>query len=124
MSRILNAFILLLLFSQLSIGKPPIFTDTPEDALILSKEIQVDTLLIFSADWCGACDKMKKDLNDDMSVLDDLIVCYIDFDKRPDLVKEFQVKLIPDYMIYSDNKEIKRKRGYKSKEEFKKWLGK
>jgi thioredoxin 1 len=51
-----------------------------------------------------------------------MIICYIDFNQRQDLVKEFQVKTVPDTIVYRDNKEIKRKIGYKSKQEFEEWI--
>jgi hypothetical protein len=39
-----------------------------------------------------------------------------------DMVKEYKVRVIPDYMLYRESIEIKRKAGYKNKEKFQEWL--
>lgn len=121
---ILLYLVILLTQLQTSLAKPPIFLDKAEDALILSESIEVDALLIFTADWCQACVVLKNDINTNLEIVEDTIVCYIDFDKRADLVQEFKVKNIPDCIIYRKNKEIKRRVGYKSKKEFELWLKK
>ena len=110
--------------NSLTLAKPPVFTKTPEDAIILSKELDLDVLLVFTAGWCPSCQTMKSDIDKDMSIIEDIIVCYIDFDSNKELAKEFKVRILPDYMIYRNNIEIKRKIGYKNKEEFKQWLSK
>jgi hypothetical protein len=38
------------------------------------------------------------------------------------MVKEYRVRIIPDYILYRDSIEIKRKVGYKNKEKFQEWL--
>jgi thioredoxin-related protein len=106
----------------LTLAKPPVFTKTPEDAIILSKELDLDVLLVFTASWCQSCQIMKKDIHNDLNLIENTIVCYIDFDSNKDLAKEFKVRILPDSMIYRNNIEIKRKVGYKNKEEFKQWI--
>lgn len=100
----------------------PIFVDSPEDAFALSEHTKIDVLLIFTAKWCGACQTLKTDLVNNTSMIEDKIVCYVDYDKRPDMVKEYSVRIIPDSFIYSKMKEIKRKTGYTSKKEYEKWI--
>ena len=99
-----------------------VYTSSLQDSLIESENSKKDILVIFTADWCGACQKMKKDIDDDPSLVDGLIVCYIDYDESPDLVKEYKVKKIPDYFLLSKGVETKRKVGYSNKNDFKKWL--
>lgn len=99
-----------------------IFLESPEDAFALSEETKLDVLLVFTADWCPNCIQMKKDIIENISVVDNYIVCYVDYDKRADMVKEYKVKRIPDYMIYKNKKEIKRKVGYNGINQFKNWL--
>ena len=98
------------------------FTETPEDAFVLSQETGQDVLLIFTASWCDACNAMHNDLNNNLDLLQNKIISYVDYDKRSDMVKEYKVRLIPDYMVYRNSLEIKRKVGYNSFIVFKKWL--
>lgn len=112
----------IIVYSNAAFSKPPIFVNIPEDAIVLSEDIKVNLLFIFSAEWCVACDKLKNDIHNDLSVVDDHIVCYIDIEQRKDLATEFKVKRIPECIIYRNKIERKRRVGYKNKEEFKKWL--
>jgi thioredoxin 1 len=119
---------LVLLLTLVNVSKieasPPIFTNNPEDAFIMAQEIDLDILLVFGAKWCPACVVMKNDIHKNLDIVNSTIVCYVDFEERPDMVLEYQVKVLPDYMIYRNKKEIKRKTGYNSKEEFRQWMGK
>jgi thioredoxin 1 len=102
--------------------KPPAFVDTPEDAFALSEGLDLDVLLIFTASWCQSCVVMKNDLNNNLSVIDDMIVCYVDHDNRQDMVKEYQVRVLPTYFVYRKKKELKKAIGYKGLSKFKTWL--
>ena len=104
------------------VSKPPIFLDSAEDAFILSEDLSLDLLLVFGAEWCVACDKLKNDIHKDLSMVENTVVCYVDIEKRPDFAKEFKVKRIPECIIYRNKKEIKRRVGYKNKIDFLNWL--
>lgn len=108
--------------SQGLFAAPAIFVDSPEDAFALAEDTKKDLVIIFGADWCVYCNIMKKDINTDLNIVEDKIVCFIDFDQRKDMVKEYKVRVIPDYMLYRESIEIKRKAGYKNKEKFQEWL--
>lgn len=99
-----------------------IYTSSLQDSLIESENSKKDVLVIFTADWCGFCQKMKKDIDENQSLVDNLIVCYIDYDENKDLVKEYKVRNIPDYFLLHKGVEIKRKVGYSNSKDFKKWL--
>lgn len=124
MSKILNAFAILLLSSQSILAAPSIFVDSPEDAFALSEETKLKVLLIFSADWCAYCNILKDNINGDPDMIPDTIICFIDYDKRKDMVKQYKVKTIPDSLLYKDKKEIKRKVGFKNKQDYIDWLNK
>jgi thiol-disulfide isomerase/thioredoxin len=116
---------LLLLFNSRAIlATPPIFVDNAEDAFMLSADTHTDLLLIFGASWCAPCKSMKQDISDNLDIVNDMIVCYVDIDKRDDLKKEYRVKVIPDYMIYRDNTEIKRRVSYNGKNDLLQFLHK
>lgn len=93
-----------------------------EDAVLLSQDTGQPVLVVFSADWCKYCNIMKKDIEQNLSDFDSYIICYIDNEKREDLVKEYRVKTIPDYFILKNNIEIKRKVGYKNYSNLTEWL--
>ncbi len=65
---------------------------------------------------------MKQDISKTPKVVDDKIVCYVDYDTNTDLVKEYKVKLIPDYFILKKRIEMKRKVGYTNLGNFIMWL--
>lgn len=77
------------------------------------------TILIFSADWCGACKNLKKDLdNIDTSGFN---VEIINVDKNKELKKDFKIKSLPTSVILIGKEEISRKIGY-NKKEYEKWI--
>lgn len=111
-----------LLCSSIGYSKPPIFISAPEDAFALSEDLDIDVLLIFTASWCQACVTMKNDLHNNLSVLDDTIVCYVDHDAKIEMVREYKVKTLPSYFLYRKKIEKRRGFGYQNLSKFKKWL--
>jgi thioredoxin 1 len=108
--------------SQGLFAAPAIFVDSPVDAFALAADTKKDLLIIFGASWCVYCNILKNDINTNLNMVEDKIVCFVDFDQNKDMVKEYRVRTIPDYMLYRDSIEIKRKVGYKNKEKFQEWL--
>lgn len=103
-------------------ANPPIYVDNLNDAMLLSKEISKEIVVIFSAEWCGHCRQLKKDIENNSSILEDKIVCIIDISKEKNLSRKYKVKNIPDCRIIKNNIEIKKTIGYSGIDEFKKWL--
>lgn len=121
MKKILVIILNLILVPSI-FAEPPIFVDKFSDAKVIAEEQHKDLLLVFSADWCGACKKMKKDLDLSPNIIDDMIVCYIITDNNRLLAKQYKVKTIPDYLVIRDNTTIKRQNGYNNIAEFSNWL--
>ena len=73
------------------------------------------TLIIFSADWCKYCLIAKNDINTDKA-LSEIIKKYeviiVDFDNDKDMVKGYEIKNIPTFIIIENKQEIKRQIGY------------
>lgn len=113
---------ILLCMGTSSYAKPPIFVDSPEDAFALSEDINIDVLLVFTASWCPSCVVMKNDIDSNLDVVENTIVCYVDHDKRSDMVKEYKVKILPTYFLYRKKLERKRESGYKNISKFKEWI--
>ena len=55
-------------------------------------------LIIFSADWCAYCQKVKDDINHDpeiSEIIKDYEVIIVDFDRDKELVEGYKVKSLP-----------------------------
>jgi len=93
-----------------------------ETARVLAKETDMPILLIFSADWCGYCQQLKKDMPN-LQETDRYIVCTIDIEANPELKKKMGIKSLPTSLIIdqTSNNEISRKVGYKT-EDYSRWL--
>lgn len=75
-------------------------------------------LIIFSAPWCQSCQIAKNDMEVDKNLVETLKnyeIIEADYDVDKDLVRGYNIKTIPTFVIYSDGKEIKRKVGYDGK---------
>lgn len=123
MIKYILSFLLLFSFS-IANADDPIFVTDIVDAIALSEDTNKDILVIFTADWCKYCQIMKQDLEKDQKIISDTIVCYIDIDnmENKDIVRQYKVKTIPDYCILRKKIEIKRTRGYTTKDKFIKWI--
>ncbi len=74
------------------------------------------TLLIFSADWCKYCQVAKNDINNDPELSETVKnyeIVILDYDVDKDAVRGYNIKTIPAFIVLENNKEIKRKIGYK-----------
>ena len=70
----------------------------------------------FTADWCGPCKRVKpivEDLNRDGDVKFQLI----DADSNIELVKTYEIKSVPTFILLEDNKEIARISGAQTREQ-------
>jgi thioredoxin-related protein len=115
--------ILVFLFPLNALCDDTIYLDSLVDAVALSESSKKDILIVFTADWCKYCNKFKSEMTGD-DILKDKIVCYIDFDTNKDIIKEYRVSTIPDFIVLHNRVEIKRKVGYNNSKEFIKWISK
>jgi len=101
-----------------------IIIDNYELAISCGKKLDKPILLVFTAEWCGYCRSLKKELK---SIIPDhkYVVCFLDIDNETNkkLVDQFKVKSLPTSIIIDQkqNKEIKRNTGF-LKEAYKSWL--
>ena len=99
-----------------TIAAEPVFSKKYEDALAQEDS---NVLVIFGTEWCGYCNKLKRDINS--LGFDDYTVCVVDADTRKDLRDKYGVKSYPTSIIVRNNKEVSRISGY-DKEDYEKWL--
>lgn len=132
MQKLLLGFILLLVagFEQTVYSQNPVVSSATLDnafvtdldlALRLSKDTKQNIVLIFSADWCGFCKVLKRDLPT-IEGFDNKIICILDSDKEKRLAKQFKAKSLPTSIMLNPNgQEISRISGY-NKVSYEKWL--
>lgn len=73
------------------------------------------TLIIFSADWCKYCQVAKKDMKIDAQlseVIKNYVIIDVNFDVDKDIVKGYNIKTIPAFVVFENGKEKGRKIGY------------
>jgi len=109
---------LLLFTAVLFIGgnlyaKPPIFLDNYSQAVKISKELDHSLIVLFSADWCVYCKKLKKDISDNLDKFEDTTICIVDIDKNPELAKKYKVRSIPKTIVFDKiGNAVKEFKGY------------
>jgi thioredoxin len=80
-------------------------------------------LVDFGATWCPPCVKMEPVLQAFMKEnASKLTLVKMDGGAETDLMKLLQVEALPTFILYKNGKEIKRKQGLVSKEEFTSWI--
>ncbi len=86
------------------------------------KKIKKDRVLVdFYATWCGPCKMLGLVLEkfDDENIVP---ILKLDVDEAKDVAEKYKVFTIPTLIIFENGKEIKRKVGYQSLDELRKWV--
>jgi thioredoxin 1 len=77
----------------------------------------VSHVLYFTAEWCNPCQRTRpvaEELKRDGLV--DFV--FVDADSEVELLKKFEIKSIPTYILLEDGLEVKRMNGAKTRQEF------
>lgn len=86
------------------------------------EKIKKDRALVdFYATWCGPCKMLGLVLEkfDDENIVP---ILKLDVDEAKDVAEKYKVFTIPTLIIFENGKEIKRKVGYQSLDELRKWV--
>jgi len=78
------------------------------------------TVFYFTADWCQPCKKVKPVVEDMKK--EGFQFQMIDADYEQLLVKRFEIKSIPTFILLEDGKEINRITGAKTREELENFI--
>lgn len=90
--------------------------------ILLTKPVNAEDLIVFSADWCPSCVVLKDFLKNNRQKIKKYDLQILDIDVNKDLQRKFRVTRIPTSIIISDDgKELNRIIGY-SPTTYTRWL--
>lgn len=81
-----------------------------------------DTLIAFTASWCGPCKRFHADLQANPGMAGDCQVRLVDVDADRQLAKRYGIRSMPTFVLERDGREIRRKSGYDGPGSLREWL--
>jgi thioredoxin-like negative regulator of GroEL len=80
----------------------------------------MSTVFYFTAEWCGPC-KQTRPIVEDIK-RDGFEFQIIDVDYEQELVKQFEIKSVPTFILFENEKEIKRITGAQTREKLNEFI--
>jgi thioredoxin 1 len=77
-------------------------------------------IFYFTAEWCNPCKKVRP-IVEDMK-REGFNFQMIDVDYEKELVKQFEIKSVPTFILFENSKELNRISGAKTKDELEKFI--
>ena len=81
-----------------------------------------DTLIAFTASWCGPCKRFHADLADNPGMTGDCLIRLVDVDEDKPLARKYRIRSMPTFVLERDGREIRRTSGYNGPAALKVWL--
>lgn len=72
-------------------------------------------MLYFTASWCNPCQRTKPFAEE--LIAEGFNITFVDADENIDLVKKFEIKSIPTYILIDNELEVDRMNGAKTKDQ-------
>jgi thioredoxin-related protein len=102
-------------------SRPSILVLSIDKAVSLANEIDSVALIIFTSDSCRYCVKLKKDFDHYPSMIENKVICYVEYDENKLLAKKYNVKALPHSVILDNSNIVKEYIGYE-KIKYSEWL--
>jgi thiol-disulfide isomerase/thioredoxin len=80
------------------------------------------TIYYFTADWCSPCKRTRPIVEEINRENPNVSVQFIDADMEIDLVSKFNIRSIPTFILFENEKEISRMSGGKTKQELESFI--
>ena len=96
------------------ISKQPKFTETQLNEILSNNKT---VLIDFSTQWCVPCKKMKPIIEEIKKENPNVKILFIDADANKELVKKYQIKGVPVFIVFKNGEESFRKVGLCNKDE-------
>lgn len=103
----MNNFIGIILAATIAFDTPQVKEYKAGDL----NEKGITQLVVFSAEWCGPCKRLKADIKKHLEDLPVGRVLIVDCDKEAQLAKANKIRLYPTVLIVRDSKIINRLEG-------------
>lgn len=126
--KLVLSLIVVITLCAITYGQQPQFTNY-KDALTYARQNNRGMFLLFTATWCGPCQRLKHEtLTPLANILQKrYVVYYVDVDQEGKVVEAFQnakvaISSVPTYIISDNNgKIIGYNQGYKDIQSFVEW---
>lgn len=80
-------------------------------------------ILYFTAEWCNPCQRTRP-IAEELHSEGIINFEFIDADDKIDMIKKFDIKAVPTYILVENGKEVKRMNGAKSRQDFLNFIAK
>ena len=110
MKRLLLAVIIGLMF--LASQNTPEPSSVVQSSDIIPVDLQTQSqreLWVFTADWCPSCKDYEITLKE--AEKQGVKIKRIDYDRHPDLVKKYKIRVVPTTLVMEDGDEMEREEG-------------
>ena len=77
-------------------------------------------VLYFTASWCGPCKKTRPVV--EQMILEGFNIEILDADIELDMIKKYEIRSIPTFILIENNLEISRSTGAKNREDLQKFI--
>jgi thiol-disulfide isomerase/thioredoxin len=83
----------------------------------------VSHVLYFTAEWCNPCQRTKP-IAEELHGEGIINFEFVDADSNIDMIKKFEIRAVPTYILIEDGQEVKRMNGAKTRQDFLEFVSK